>query len=213
MEGTIFMTIQYGYHQGFKRVFTIIEDQKVNEMYHNNESHVSGLFHLSPHVRFLHPRINLSDFYYLDEQEIHHYNGYVFHNEEITDEEAIKHLQDVLYYYQPKLQIQTMMECGSSPKDDRNTYRGMYLLNNNEFYTIFKEQMTYQLFTGPNYAPDFLLYKGQLNMNLYELSYEFSKLDHQHRSELSISQPFNLKRYMELNKEIKSQLAQPHIPR
>jgi hypothetical protein len=111
------------------------------------------------------------------------YRMYPYEYVTLTNEEIIKQLKQVLYFLQPTLHSRSLVGTSSKRlEDDPNYYEGYFVLNNEEEYTILKHRTTYKLYRGKktyyphwNIAND-LLFKGELDFDIYTLSVEAERL-------------------------------------
>jgi len=111
------------------------------------------------------------------------YKMYEYKLTQLQDEEVVKILKNVLYNIQPKLQGHSCVAYKSNLiEDDGNYYEGIYVLNDEEEYTILKCKDKYKFYKGrKSYYPDWkkiegLLYEGDINFMIYKLAIEVYNL-------------------------------------
>lgn len=157
---------------------TIVDNSKEEKdgMY----THIPALclIHISERIRrYEHLRL-FNEFLHLDFTfSTPTYKMYDYKYEELSEEQIIKDLKSVLYYFEPNLQSHSLVGCSSNEiEDDINYYEGSYVLNDEEEYTILKYKDEYKFYKGKKcYYPNWereedLIYSGKIDFDIYKKS-------------------------------------------
>lgn len=142
------------------------------------------LIHLSEDVRQYMSLRLFDEFLYLSfHYQTPTYRMFDYKLVELTKEEIISTLKNVLYQLQPSLQTRSCIGTTSKRlEDDPNYYEGTFVLNDEEQYTILKCKKQYKLFKGTkHFYPDWekekdLLYSGEINFAVYAIALEVNRL-------------------------------------
>lgn len=170
------------------------------------------LLHLNERVRQYERLALHEDFLYFSfAREKPTYRMFDYKLAEISTEEAIVTLQEVLYFEQPELESRTLMGwTGNDLEDDPNRYTGYYVLNDEEDYTIVKQKGRYRLYKGTKASEEFQIFEGTLNFDIYRKSVEYSKLKrtivHGINRLLDEGSEGSITRYFQLGAELKELL-------
>lgn len=143
-----------------------------------NPRNFIGILHMSEDVRVKINGIRLhEDFLYKGPfSKKDTYRMFPYEKEELSQEQVVSILKNVLYYLQPKLQEGTLAGTSSKElKDDPNEYKGRYILNNGKEYVIIKYRDQFKLFEQEpdkyvHWNTQGQFYQEEINFSTYELS-------------------------------------------
>lgn len=192
---------------------TIVDNHEESENGKHTGKKSICLLHLNEKVRQYKRLALYEDFLYLSfAREKPTYRMFDYKLAEISKEEAITILQEVLYFEQPELESRTLMGWrGNNLEDDPNRYTGRYVLNDEEDCTIIKEKDRYWLYKMSfDRNRNELIYEGTLNFDIYRKSVEYAKLKrtivHGINRLLDEGSEGSITRYFQLGAELKELL-------
>lgn len=136
------------------------------------------LLHLNENVRQYKRLHVFKDFNYVDyASQTPTYRMYDYAQSDVSTEQAIEILQQVLYHDQPELEERPGYGWNAVKGESNTNYcSGRYVLNNEEEYLIQKHKERYWIYAGRQSNDKALLFEGPLNKDLYRLSMEVAQL-------------------------------------
>lgn len=175
------------------------------------------LVHLSKDVR-TYARLKLySDYLYQNTRSTDAEKGFhmfEYKKTELTDEEIIRSLMNVLYFLEPSLQSRTCL--GTTKKgieNDPNRYTGRYVLNDEKEYTIEKYRNKYTFLKGKDACSsledkDYVIQTGEIDFPRYKKALEMARLKTyiiRNVNKIISSDDDSIEKYKKLVKELKEE--------
>lgn len=173
-------------HDGYPVMIVDSSKEVVDGCYSNIPS--DCLIHLSKDVRCYDRLRVFEDFLYMNfRAEVSAFHMYDYKKVVLTQEEITRSLMNVLYFLEPELQTRSLVGIiESGIENDPNYYRGSYVLNDEEEYTILKLKTKYKFFKGRrsfseigwNDKSSALIAEGTLDLERYKKALKMNRLKH-----------------------------------
>lgn len=213
-EGTEPYGVIVGNHMYQNHNITIIDNsaEVMNGRFQRNE--ITALIHMSPKVR----RYASFLLYYTYVYSLPQNLKYRYIKQDLTTEEIVDTLKEVLYKLEPALQSHSLVGTTKEGiENDPNYYAGRYMLNDEEMYTILKCGTAFKFYKGEKrYYPDWegeedLLYKGDIDFDVYELALEVNDLKRRlvlHTNEVLEEDPHLFNDYLQAKDKLNTLYAE-----
>lgn len=168
------VVINSGLYSGYP--LTIVDNSKEIKNGKFTRDFAKTLLHLDERIRIWYEVELFNDFLYLNFSfNEPKYRMFDYKLEELSNEQIIKDLKKVFYYLQPNLQQSSLVASSKKGiENDPNYYEGIYVLNDEEEYSILKCGTKYKFYKGRKfYYPDWnkdegLIFTGDINFDLYK---------------------------------------------